>query len=63
MEENESVKMALPCLCPHCGHGIVVEINQPYPLVDILTPDELPEEVKDAIINSKNDITEEPEAA
>jgi len=59
MEDNESVKMALPCECPHCGLPIVVQLHQPYPLIDILTPDEVSEEIKDAIIQSKD----EPEEA
>ena len=59
---DEVIEMGLPCQCPHCGAGILVKINQPYPLIDILTPDELPEEIQGAIVN-QNDNTQEPEAA
>lgn len=63
-EDNKDViEMGLPCLCPRCGDAIMVKINLPYPLVDILTPDELPDDIKDAIINSQNDTPQEPEAA
>lgn len=59
-EDKDVIKMALPCLCPQCGQAILIEINQPYPLIDILKPDELPAEIQDAIINTPNDITQDP---
>lgn len=64
MENNDDnvIKMALPCLCPQCGEAILIEINQPYPLIDILTPGELPEEIQDAIINQPHDTSKEPSA-
>lgn len=58
---NETIKMVVPCECPHCGNPIVLNINQPYPTVDVMRPEEAPDEIKNVIDN--HDITEEPEAA
>lgn len=55
------IKMVVPCACPHCGKEIVVSINQPYPTVDVLSPDEASDDIKNVIENY--DTPEDPEAA
>jgi hypothetical protein len=59
---EQTIKMVVPCDCPHCGQQIILNINQPYPTVDVLTPQELPEEIKN-VIENQNDTPQEPEAA
>lgn len=59
--ENDSIKMVVPCVCPHCGDQIVVNINQPYPTIDVLSPDQAPDDIKNVIEN--HDTTQEPDAA
>lgn len=46
---DESIKMVVPCACPHCGKDIVVGINQPYPTIDVLTADQAPDDIKNVI--------------
>ena len=46
---DDSIKMVVPCTCPHCGKEIVVGINQPYPSVDVVTADEAPDDIKNVI--------------
>ena len=58
---DESIKMVVPCACPHCGEPIVLNINQPYPTIDVLTPEQTPDDIKNVIV--KNDTPQEPEAA
>lgn len=58
---DDSIKMVVPCTCPHCGGEIVVGINQPYPTIDVLTPEQAPDDIKNVIENY--DTTPEPDAA
>jgi len=62
MNEIESTKMIFPCSCPHCGQDIIIDLNQPHPTIDITTPEEVPDDIKE-IIENEHDITETPEAA
>lgn len=59
--ENESIKMVLSCDCPHCGQQIIVNINQPHPSVDVIHPDQAPDEIKNVIDN--HDTTSGPKTA
>ena len=54
MDEN-SIKMVVPCSCPHCGGDIILNINQPYPDIDVLTPEQVPDDIKNIITD--HDIT------
>lgn len=58
---DDSIKMVVPCECPHCGEPIVLNINQPHPTIDVLTPEETPDDIKNVIVN--NDSSQEPDAA
>ncbi len=58
---EQTIKMVVPCECPHCGQPIVLNITQPHPVVDVMTPEQLPEEIKNVIEN--HDTTQEPEAS
>jgi uncharacterized protein YbbK (DUF523 family) len=60
---EDTTKMIVTGQCPHCAGGIVVGINTPNPSVDIMTPDEVDEDIKNAINQKEDDITQEPEAA
>lgn len=60
--EEDSIKMVIPCECPHCGKAIVVNLNMPHPTADIMTQDEVSPEIK-KIIENQNDYPKEPEVA
>jgi hypothetical protein len=57
---DNSIKMVVPCSCPHCGAEIVLNINQPHPSIDVMTPDQVPDEIKNVIQN--HDTTEAVDA-
>lgn len=48
---SDSIKMILPCACPHCGQPIVLNINQAYPTIDVMSQSDAPEEIKNVIEN------------
>lgn len=53
--------MVLPCACPRCGEDIIIDMNLPYPTIDVLAPADVSDEIKNVIENHDN--TESPEAA
>lgn len=55
--EENVIKMISPCLCPHCGKSIVVNVDLPHPTLDIMAPEEAPEDVKEIINQNNNDIS------
>ncbi len=60
MADEPQIKMALPCVCPHCDKEIVIKFDIPAPQVtDVLTMEQLDEETKGLINEEENDINTE----
>jgi len=60
---EDATKMVVEGQCPHCAGGIVININAPHPTVDILSPDDVDENIKNVLSETQNDYPEEPEAS
>lgn len=53
---EESTKMVLPCTCPHCDKPIVIDLDVPHPTIDVMMPEEVPEEIQNIIENQNDSI-------